>query len=547
MKKIIAYPILALTLISCSNDDDDAPKFVSGGELKFYATVVNPSASGSDMGSTSLVDGDNVGVYILNSDNTKYYYNNARLVADASGALKSADNLIWPDGTTAINAVAYIPYNENWEGDANSLQKFSVSSDQRAYADFRNSDLLYGLSVTGNPCVSNNINLSFNHLFSLIDVIVSDKTGDYDLSTVAMTINNVAVTTLVEPLTGNSSTASAEVGNVSPYEYIATARRIVCQAVLPPQGVSAGIEFITIEVGGKQMRYALSENVNLLSNTKYTYEFSITSSGLQLDSNPVGDWSDGNDQIIKADEDEVIVDDPTQTGYDIYLCIGSTNMAGRAPVTGNLKGEIDGVYLLNSDNIFEPASNPLNKYSTIRKELSFQRLGIAWSFSRKMRIETRRKVGLIVNSRSDTQLADWQKGSSTGYYEKAIDRAKAAIAEGTLKGIIWHQEGEDCSSNLDKYQLMLSDMIADFREDLNNAELPFVVGEVATWNWLGTDAGSTEFNQMLLNIANENGYVSVASASGLSPLDSEASYIFNAEGVLTLGERYADAILSITK
>lgn len=542
MKKILAYPILALTLIGCSNDED-APKFVSGGELKFSATVVNPSASGSEPGSTALVDGDNVGVYILNSDNAQFYYNNARLVADASGVLKSAEKLIWPEGATAINAIAYIPYNENWKGEVNTQQKFSVASNQQVYADFRNSDLLYGLSVMGNPCVSNYINFSFKHLFALIDVIVSDKTGDYDLSTVNVMLNNVAGTTFVDPLTGKSSTASSAIGSVMPYKYISTSRRLVCQAVLPSQGVAAGVELITIEVDGKQMRYALPENVNLESNSKYTYEFSITSSGLQFDSNQVGDWTDGDDQIIKADEDVVKPDDPTQIGYDVYLCIGSTNMAGRAPVTGNLEGEIDGVYLLNSENIFEPASNPLNKYSTIRKELSFQRLGIAWSFSRKMRMDSGRKIGLIVNSRSDTQLADWQKGAGTGYYEQAVERAKAAVAEGTLKGIIWHQEGEDCGKDLDKYGQMLSDIIADFREDLNDAELPVVVGEVATWNWLGTETGSADFNQMLSSLANENANVSVASAAGLSPLDHEASFIFNAEGILILGERYAESML----
>lgn len=546
MKKILVYPILALTFIGCSNDKDE-PQFINGGELNFSASVVNPSEADSEHGSTTLVDGDNVGIYILNSDNSTFYYNNARLVADASGTLKTANSLVWPEGASSLTAIAYVPYNEDWNGNNNSSQKFTVASNQRAYADFRNSDLLYGTPSSGNPCVSNNINISFNHVFSLIDVIVSDKTGGYDLTTANMSINDVAVTTLVEPLTGVSSTASSEVGNILPYKDIATARRLVCQAVLPPQGVAAGVEFITIEIGEAKLRYALPDNASFLSNAKYMYEFSITTSGLHLDSSQVSDWREGNEQNIKPDDNGTTPDDPTQNGYDIYLCIGSTNMAGRAPVTGNLEGEIDGVYLLNADNVFEPASNPLNKYSTIRKELSFQRLGIAWSFSRKLRMETGRKIGLVVNSRSDTQLADWQKGAGTGYYEKAIERVKTSMSEGTLRGIIWHQEGEDCRSDLDRYELMLSDLISDFRADLGNSELPVVIGEVATWNWLGTESGSSDFNNMLAHLAESDSFVSVASAAGLTPLDGEGSFIFSAEGILTLGERYSDAIKKMTK
>ena len=61
--------------------------------------------------------------------------------------------------------------------------------------------------------------------------------------------------------------------------------------------------------------------------------------------------------------------------YDLYLLIGQSNMAGRGKMLpSDETALIDGVWLLNADDEPEPAISPLNKYSTIRKELSMQQI-----------------------------------------------------------------------------------------------------------------------------------------------------------------------------
>ncbi|OVE80648.1 hypothetical protein BVY04_05365 [bacterium M21] len=69
---------------------------------------------------------------------------------------------------------------------------------------------------------------------------------------------------------------------------------------------------------------------------------------------------------------------------DVYLLIGQSNMAGRAPITERKKGEMKNCLLLNNEDGWEPASNPLNRYSTIRKGLKMQRLGPGYMFAVKM-------------------------------------------------------------------------------------------------------------------------------------------------------------------
>lgn len=58
-----------------------------------------------------------------------------------------------------------------------------------------------------------------------------------------------------------------------------------------------------------------------------------------------------------------------QEAFHVYLLIGQSNMAGRAPIAETETAPMQGVYLLNGEDKWEPASNPLNRYSTIRKDL----------------------------------------------------------------------------------------------------------------------------------------------------------------------------------
>jgi len=68
----------------------------------------------------------------------------------------------------------------------------------------------------------------------------------------------------------------------------------------------------------------------------------------------------------------------------IYVLIGQSNMAGRAPVPEEIAGPIDRCYLLNTQNKWVPAKNPLNLYSTIRKGEGMQKLGPGYSFAHAM-------------------------------------------------------------------------------------------------------------------------------------------------------------------
>lgn len=82
--------------------------------------------------------------------------------------------------------------------------------------------------------------------------------------------------------------------------------------------------------------------------------------------------------------------------FDIYLMIGQSNCAGRGYMTeSDTTDIIPGVWLLNAEGKPEPAKAPFNRYSNIRKDISMQMIGPAFSFAPAMHESTGRNILII--------------------------------------------------------------------------------------------------------------------------------------------------------
>jgi predicted alpha/beta superfamily hydrolase len=225
--------------------------------------------------------------------------------------------------------------------------------------------------------------------------------------------------------------------------------------------------------------------------------------------------------------------DSTPNTYDgpkenlhIYLLIGQSNMSGRAPFSKQEAAVIPGCYLLNGKDKWEPARNPLNRYSTIRKGLDMQKMNPGYTFSHNMLKEKKGiSLGLIVNAKGGTSIKLWAKG--TKFYNEVLRRAAIAQKTGIIKGILWHQGEADRTDA--QYLDKLKNLIINLRNDLGIPGLPFVAGQINNVKLI---------NDQIAKLSDTLPFTGFASSAGLEVEETDRWH-FDAKGIKILGERYA--------
>nr|MBI1231116.1 sialate O-acetylesterase [Cytophagales bacterium] len=224
-------------------------------------------------------------------------------------------------------------------------------------------------------------------------------------------------------------------------------------------------------------------------------------------------------------------------GLDIFLVIGQSNMAGRAEITTDLTDPIPGVYLFAGleDSLWVPAKNPLNLYSTIRKDKEMQRLGPTYRFAQVIRKDDpSREIGLVVNAKGGTALAEWMPG--THFYKEALSRVKAAAKQGKIRGVIWHQ-GESDLGKLETYLPDLLLLIQKLRTDLGMPELPFIAGHIAE-----DQPERKAFNDLIDQLPDMLPFTAVVHGKATKTFDRVH---FDTESQLLMGQRYGEKMLEL--
>lgn len=220
---------------------------------------------------------------------------------------------------------------------------------------------------------------------------------------------------------------------------------------------------------------------------------------------------------------------PTPT--KIFLLIGQSNMAGRAKLEKGDDKPIGNAWLLTDKAEWEPAANPFNKYASNRKSMGMQRIGPGFGFVLAMKkAMPKEQIGIIGNARGGTKIDEWVKGKPL--YDNTIKRL-AAVNDLKLAGVLWHQ-GESNRNDKD-YLVKLKKLIETLREDLKQPELPFIAGKIAK---------ESVVNELLDKLPAAVPHTGVISVDGYKLFDGVH---FDRDSQLTIGQRYADAYLKLTK
>ena len=255
----------------------------------------------------------------------------------------------------------------------------------------------------------------------------------------------------------------------------------------------------------------------------------------------------------------VAADGKTQTQYmvqseilpelDIYLCIGQSNMAGRASFT-DATADMTGIYLLNGANQFIPSPARMSQFSNVASDSNDQYwVGPHYQFALDVHAATGKPIGMVVNARGGSDIDVWVP-SYTGTlqcYSKTLARLKAALAYGTLKGILWHQGcnqayGSYCI-DAKTYYAKINAIVNGFRSEVNDDDVWFIAGQLAE---IGKDAAMhIKFNQTVMNdnikSAVHNCDYVVSNDVTINPTDP---IHWDYAGACLMGGRYAKKILS---
>ena len=233
---------------------------------------------------------------------------------------------------------------------------------------------------------------------------------------------------------------------------------------------------------------------------------------------------------------------PVKAKLHLYLLIGQSNMAGRGKIGAEDKTPHPRVLLFTLQDKWEPAVEPVT-----HDKPTMLGVGPGLAFGKAMAAaDPGVTIGLVPCAFGGSPLKRWQH--SGDLYSNAVQRAKLAMREGTLKGILWHQGESDSgtATNANSYSERLSRMIQDIRADLGSPNLPFVVGQIGEFLY---DRGPEHspyarvVNAALAMLPEKVPATACAFSKGLK--DKGDQLHFDAASQRELGRRYAAEMLRL--
>jgi hypothetical protein len=231
-----------------------------------------------------------------------------------------------------------------------------------------------------------------------------------------------------------------------------------------------------------------------------------------------------------------------KTNLHLYLLMGQSNMAGRGKLAAEDQTPHPRVLMFTLANQWEPAVEPVT-----HDKPGYLGVGPGLAFGKAMAAhDLDATTGLVPCAVGGTPLKRWQRGGDL--YSNAVHRARLALRDGTLKGILWHQGESDSgtSTNANTYGDRLAQMIKDIRADLGCPDLPIVVGQIGEFLYdRGPDRSpyARVVNAALAALPSNVPATACASSKGLKHKGDQLH--FDAASQRELGRRYATEMVRL--
>lgn len=293
--KTLAMAALATAVFaSCSSEDDLAQSnYPMDNVVRIMTSVDGMNTRASYGNSTAKLS--SFGFCINNAGSDKYTYDNIK-VTQENGNWNPATQMLWQNSTTAVDILAYAPYQETTE-DASGKVKvfgktdyaFSVQADQSDAEDYSSDLIVYkqtGFKPGTELNTSKAVEVTFTHLLSQLNLTIELRdqfNQDEEKPVTSATVTDVKVDgTLIrskvnfaaDPISvqfdGMASKAiTPETVAFTKADKTTDHATFKYSAIVIPQRVYAGSFCISFKVNGNDYIWTSTSDVNFVSGKKH--------------------------------------------------------------------------------------------------------------------------------------------------------------------------------------------------------------------------------------------------------------------------------------
>lgn len=318
--KILTMAALATVVFaSCSNDDELAQSNYPADNVVRIMTSVDGMNTRASYGS-STAKLSSFGICINNASNAKYTYDNIK-VTQENGNWNPATQMLWQNSTTAVDILAYAPYQDGNKGIfGNTDYAFSVQEDQ-SKADDYSSDLIVYKKTGFKPELDLNTNqavdVSFTHLLSQLNLIIELRDQFNHNNNVTETfvtdvkVNGTYISSKVDfaaPSIGVKVDETQEATAITPQTTGFTEAKNATDhaifnysAIVIPQTVTTGIFSISFKVNGTDYIWTATSDVKFASGMKHELHLLVGKDVVQGGTISATPWGNGGTGSLETD------------------------------------------------------------------------------------------------------------------------------------------------------------------------------------------------------------------------------------------------------
>ena len=315
--KILTMAALATAVFaSCSNEDGlPQSNYPADNVVRIMTSVDGMNTRASYGNSTDKLK--SFGFCIKNANSEKYTYDNIKVSQEGSNWIP-ATQMLWQNSTTAVDILAYAPYQETTE-DANGKVKvfgktdyaFSVKEDQSNAEDYSSDLIVYkqtGFTPGSELNTSKAVEVAFTHLLSQLNLtielrdqfntnnntvtkgfvtdvkvngtIISSKV-DFSASPISVQVDGTQAAAINPETTGFTPAENATAHAVFNYS-----------AIVIPQTVAAGNFSISFKVNNTEYIWTATDAVTFESGKKHELHLLVGKDVVQGGAISAKPWGD---------------------------------------------------------------------------------------------------------------------------------------------------------------------------------------------------------------------------------------------------------------